>query len=165
MRPLLDELLRDPYYRKRAPKSAGREQYGDGVRHALETERRIAARPDYDGDGADRRDDSQRESLRGRRLLDLIVSGGGAHNPRDRGASGGAAAAGARRAVERFRRRCGRQRGDCVRDPGLRDVAKGAREPALGDGREALRVIGKRYPDSHFIPVVSKFFPESEQTT
>jgi len=28
-RPLLDELLRDPYYRRRPPKSAGREQYGE----------------------------------------------------------------------------------------------------------------------------------------
>jgi anhydro-N-acetylmuramic acid kinase len=27
-RPLLDELLRDPYYRRKPPKSAGREQYG-----------------------------------------------------------------------------------------------------------------------------------------
>jgi anhydro-N-acetylmuramic acid kinase len=27
-KPLLDELLRDPYYRRRAPKSVGREQYG-----------------------------------------------------------------------------------------------------------------------------------------
>ena len=27
-RALLDDLLRDPYYRKKPPKSAGREQYG-----------------------------------------------------------------------------------------------------------------------------------------
>jgi len=80
-RELLDQLLRDPYYRKRAPKSAGREQYG-----AEFVERMKAS-------GAPLRDLiatatvltaatvalGVRGSVKG--SVDLIASGGGVHNP------------------------------------------------------------------------------------
>jgi anhydro-N-acetylmuramic acid kinase len=81
VRPLLDELLRDPYYRRRPPKSAGREQYGaEFVARLKQT-------------GAPLRDliatatalTAATVSLAVREFvegpLDLIVSGGGAHNP------------------------------------------------------------------------------------
>jgi anhydro-N-acetylmuramic acid kinase len=79
-RTLLDQLLADPYYRRRPPKSAGREQYGTAFLDRLKktglpiedlaatatvlTAATIAhaARP-FDAD-------------------DLIISGGGVHNPR-----------------------------------------------------------------------------------
>jgi anhydro-N-acetylmuramic acid kinase len=80
--PLLDELLADPYYRRRPPKSAGREQYGAAFVARLKK----AGLPARDlvatttvltaatialavGKFADR-------------STDLIVSGGGVHNPR-----------------------------------------------------------------------------------
>jgi anhydro-N-acetylmuramic acid kinase len=79
--PLLDELLADPYYRRRPPKSAGREQYGAAFGARLKK----AGLPARDlvatatvltaatialavGKFADR-------------PTDLIVSGGGVHNP------------------------------------------------------------------------------------
>ncbi len=75
---LLDELLSDPYYRAKPPKSAGREQYG----------REFLAR--MKGDPADLAATATVltaatiavgiRRLRGR-FDDLIVSGGGAHNP------------------------------------------------------------------------------------
>jgi anhydro-N-acetylmuramic acid kinase len=81
VRPLLEELLRDPYYRKRPPKSAGREQYGAefvnrmkqtraSLRDLIATATVLTAATIAKGvlsqvDGP----------------LDLIVSGGGAHNP------------------------------------------------------------------------------------
>ena len=78
MRRLLDELLEDPYYRRKPPKTAGREQYGREFVARLEgrpedliatatvlTAATIAA-------GI--------RQLRGE-YHDLIVSGGGAHNP------------------------------------------------------------------------------------
>ena len=43
-RALLDELLRDPYYRKRPPKSAGREQYGAEFVDAAESDRGVPLR-------------------------------------------------------------------------------------------------------------------------
>jgi anhydro-N-acetylmuramic acid kinase len=80
-RALLDELLRDPYYRKRPPKSAGREQYGAAFVDRMKRSGRslrdlvttatvltaatiaVGVRKVYSGSA------------------DLIVSGGGAHNP------------------------------------------------------------------------------------
>jgi anhydro-N-acetylmuramic acid kinase len=79
-RALLDELLRDPYYRRRSPKSAGREQYG--AHFVARMKRSGSSLPDLIAtatvltaatvaigigpvDGA----------------TDLIVSGGGVHNP------------------------------------------------------------------------------------
>src|SRR5205823_190873 len=80
-RTLLDELLRDPYYRARPPKSAGREQYGaefvermkrsgrplrDLVTTATVLTAATIAMAVGGPDGGP---------------ADLIVSGGGAHNP------------------------------------------------------------------------------------
>src|SRR3954451_10768351 len=81
VRPLLDELLRDPYYRKRAPKSAGREQYGAEfiarlkqsgalLRDLITTATVLTAATIAKG---------VLTCVKG--PLDLIVSGGGAHNP------------------------------------------------------------------------------------
>jgi anhydro-N-acetylmuramic acid kinase len=81
VRPLLDELLRDPYYRRRPPKSAGREQYGAEFVVRMQDS------------GAPLQDlittatvltaatiaQSVCATVEG--PLDLIVSGGGAHNP------------------------------------------------------------------------------------
>ena len=80
-RALLDELLRDPYYRRKPPKSAGREQYG------AEFVARLKAT------GAPLRDliatatvlTAATIAIAVRRAVsrpaELIVSGGGVHNP------------------------------------------------------------------------------------
>lgn len=81
-RALLDELLRDPYYRKRPPKSAGREQYGVEfvtrmkqtglpLRDLVATATALTAATIAAG---------IRTAHSG--PADLIVSGGGSHNPR-----------------------------------------------------------------------------------
>jgi anhydro-N-acetylmuramic acid kinase len=75
---LLDELLRDPYYRSRPPKSAGREQYGAAfvgrlkatklpLRDLIATATVLTAATIAMGIGG--------------RGGDLIISGGGVHNP------------------------------------------------------------------------------------
>ena len=78
---LLDDLLRDPYYRRRPPKSAGREQYGaefvtrmkaSGVSlRDLITTATVLTAATIAG--------SVRKWVNGR--TDLIASGGGVHNP------------------------------------------------------------------------------------
>jgi anhydro-N-acetylmuramic acid kinase len=76
-RPLLDQLLRDPYYRQKPPKSAGREQYGAAfvarlkgaklpLRDLISTATVLTAATIALGIG--------------NRSVDLIVSGGGVHN-------------------------------------------------------------------------------------
>jgi anhydro-N-acetylmuramic acid kinase len=81
VRALLDELLRDAYYRKRPPKSAGREQYGAEfvarmkrsgapLRDLITTATVLTAATIALGVNS---------VVKG--SLDLIVSGGGAHNP------------------------------------------------------------------------------------
>jgi anhydro-N-acetylmuramic acid kinase len=83
VRELLDGLLSDPYYRQRPPKSAGREQYGaefvarmkesgQPVRDLIATATALTATTITH---AVRR-------AAGEGPADLIVSGGGAHNPR-----------------------------------------------------------------------------------
>ena len=85
---LLDELLADPYFRRRPPKTAGREQYGEAyANHLLAWGRKHNARP------ADLVrtatlvtalsivDAFHRWILPRARIEQLIVSGGGAHNP------------------------------------------------------------------------------------
>jgi anhydro-N-acetylmuramic acid kinase len=80
-RALLDELLADPYYRRRPPKSAGREQYGAEfvarlkkaglpMRDLMATATVLTAATVAMGVGNS-----------GGEGTDLIVSGGGVHNP------------------------------------------------------------------------------------
>jgi anhydro-N-acetylmuramic acid kinase len=80
-RALLDELLRDRYYRQRPPKSAGREQYGAEfveklkrsglpLRDLIATATALTAATIAKGVG-----------LIHSGAADLIVSGGGSHNP------------------------------------------------------------------------------------
>jgi anhydro-N-acetylmuramic acid kinase len=77
-RALLDDLLRDPYYHRRPPKSAGREQYGIefierlkrsgvGLRDLVTTATVLTAATIAMGVGPE--------------PCELIVSGGGVHNP------------------------------------------------------------------------------------
>ena len=85
---LLDELLADPYFRRPPPKTAGREQYGEAyAQHLISWGRKHTARP------ADLvrtatllaalsiADAFHRWVLPRARVDQLIVSGGGAHNP------------------------------------------------------------------------------------
>jgi anhydro-N-acetylmuramic acid kinase len=80
-RALLDELLRDAYYRKKPPKSAGREQYG--VEFVERMKQSGRALPDLIATAtvltATTIALAVSQTVRG--PLDLIVSGGGAHNP------------------------------------------------------------------------------------
>ena len=80
-RTLLDELLRDPYYRRKPPKSAGREQYGAEfiarlrqsgapLRDLVATATVLTAATIAMG---------VQRAVRGH--ADLIASGGGTHNP------------------------------------------------------------------------------------
>jgi len=85
---LADELLADPYFRRTPPKSAGREQYGEAyARRLLAWGRRYRARP---ADLARTAtvltalsivDAFHRWILPRAEVDQLIVSGGGAHNP------------------------------------------------------------------------------------
>jgi anhydro-N-acetylmuramic acid kinase len=80
-RPLLDRLLADPYYRRRPPKSAGREQYGaDFVARLRQSKRPL---PDLIATATALTAVTIANSIRqiGPPPADLIVSGGGAHNP------------------------------------------------------------------------------------
>jgi anhydro-N-acetylmuramic acid kinase len=81
-RELLAELMADPYYRRKPPKSAGREQFGAGfvermkksrapVRDLIATATVLTAATIAAGVGVVGKDQSG----------DLIVSGGGVHNP------------------------------------------------------------------------------------
>jgi anhydro-N-acetylmuramic acid kinase len=77
---LLEELLRDPYYRRPAPKSAGREQYGAEFVERLK--RSGAALPDLIATATVLTAATIAMGIGGvDRSTDLIVSGGGAHNP------------------------------------------------------------------------------------
>ena len=79
LKPLLDDLLADPYYRQKPPKTAGREQYGK------EFVARLRGRPE-DLVATATVLTAATVAMGVRRLKgayhDLIVSGGGAHNPR-----------------------------------------------------------------------------------
>ena len=79
---LLDELLRDPYYRRRPPKSAGREQYGKEFVARLTATG--ASLPDLIATATAFTAATVALGVRraGGRYHELIVSGGGAHNPR-----------------------------------------------------------------------------------
>ena len=78
---LLDELLRDPYYRRKAPKTAGREQYGSEFVACME-----ARLKELGGSFPDLVTTAALLTVRtiamaiGSEQGDLIVSGGGVHN-------------------------------------------------------------------------------------
>jgi anhydro-N-acetylmuramic acid kinase len=80
-RELLDDLLRDPYYRRRPPKSAGREQYGAEFVERLK--RTKFPLPDLISTAtvltAATIAAAIRRSVKG--PAEVIVSGGGVHNP------------------------------------------------------------------------------------
>jgi anhydro-N-acetylmuramic acid kinase len=80
-RPLLDDLLRDAYYRRRPPKSAGREQYG--VEFLARLRQSAAPLPDLIATATVLT--AATIALAIRRAVpgpaDLIASGGGTHNP------------------------------------------------------------------------------------
>lgn len=85
---VLDELLRDPYFAKQPPKTAGREQYGEKyVREILAHPEARAARPEDVIHTATILtalsivDAIRRHVLPQVKVAELIVSGGGAHNP------------------------------------------------------------------------------------
>ncbi|MBI1739222.1 MAG: anhydro-N-acetylmuramic acid kinase, partial [Acidobacteria bacterium] len=85
---LLRELLEDPYLRQRPPKSAGREQYGEPyAQRVLAWGRKNKARPEDLLRTATMLtaisivDALQRFVLKRIAVHDLIISGGGAHNP------------------------------------------------------------------------------------
>jgi anhydro-N-acetylmuramic acid kinase len=89
-RALLDELLADPYYRRQPPKSAGREQYGDEfvarlkksglpMRDLMATATVLTAATIAMGIRS--RPTGASAADQGVRPTDLIVSGGGVHNP------------------------------------------------------------------------------------
>ena len=82
-RPLLDSLARDPYYRRKPPKSAGREQYG--AEFVAQLKRSGAPLADLIATAtvltAVTIAMGVRQVLPERAQGDLIVSGGGVHNP------------------------------------------------------------------------------------
>ena len=82
-RPLLDQLLADPYYRRKPPKSAGREQYGaEFVTHLIETGLPLPALiATATVLTAATIALAVTTSVASYAPTDLIVSGGGAHNP------------------------------------------------------------------------------------
>jgi anhydro-N-acetylmuramic acid kinase len=86
IRPLLDRLLADPYFRHAPPKSAGREQYGRAYLSHLLRRARNARPADVLATATlltplSILDALNRHVFPRARVDDLIVSGGGAHNP------------------------------------------------------------------------------------
>ncbi len=79
-RALLDRLLADPYYRRKPPKSAGREQYGaEFTARLMETG---LALPDLIATATALTAATIARAAAPFAPAELIVSGGGAHNPR-----------------------------------------------------------------------------------
>jgi anhydro-N-acetylmuramic acid kinase len=81
-RALLDRLLRDPYYRRRPPKSAGREQYGAEFVERM----KASGRPPRDLIATATvltaaTIAASVNSVKQAAPIDLIASGGGVHNP------------------------------------------------------------------------------------
>ena len=82
VKPLFDELLADPYYRAKPPKSAGREQYGDAFVARMKASG--ARMEDLIATATVLTAATIAAGIRRfgpKRVDDLIVSGGGAHNP------------------------------------------------------------------------------------
>jgi len=78
-RKLLDELLSDAYYRRKPPKTAGREQYG--AEFIARMKRSGSPLPDLIATATVLTAATVAISARPYRAQELIVSGGGAHNP------------------------------------------------------------------------------------
>ena len=78
---LLDTLLRDPYYRRKPPKSAGREQYGAEFVARMKASKRSL--PDLIATATAFTARTIALAVRAHQTpsTDLIVSGGGVHNP------------------------------------------------------------------------------------
>ena len=79
-RALLDRLLADPYYRRRPPKSAGREQYG--AEFVARLQQTGLPPPDLIATATVLTAATVARAVAPYRPAELIVSGGGAHNPR-----------------------------------------------------------------------------------
>lgn len=79
-RPLLDRLLADPYYRQKPPKSAGREQYG--AEFVARLKRTGLPLPDLIATATVLTAATVARAVAPYGPDELIVSGGGAHNPR-----------------------------------------------------------------------------------
>ncbi|MBZ5577563.1 MAG: anhydro-N-acetylmuramic acid kinase [Acidobacteriia bacterium] len=81
-RKVLDDLLRDPYYRRRPPKSAGREQYG--VEFVARLKQRKIPPRDRIATATVLTAATIAHAVHSvsRAPADLIVSGGGVHNPK-----------------------------------------------------------------------------------
>ena len=78
-RPLLDQLLADPYYRRKPPKSAGREQYG--AEFVARLKQTCLPLPDLIATATVLTAATIAMAAAPFRPDELIVSGGGAHNP------------------------------------------------------------------------------------
>jgi anhydro-N-acetylmuramic acid kinase len=78
-RALLDRLLRDPYYRRKPPKSAGREQYGAEFVERMKTSG--LPLPDLIATATVLTAATVAMAVAPHRPAELIVSGGGVHNP------------------------------------------------------------------------------------
>jgi anhydro-N-acetylmuramic acid kinase len=78
-RSLLKELLRDPYYRAKPPKSAGREQYG--AEFVARLKRSGGPLEDLIATATLLTASTIAQAVAPHAPADLIVSGGGAHNP------------------------------------------------------------------------------------
>ena len=79
-RQLLDRLLGDPYYRRKPPKSAGREQYG--AEFAARLKQTGLPLPDLIATATVLTAATIAGGVAPYRAEEVIVSGGGAHNPR-----------------------------------------------------------------------------------
>jgi anhydro-N-acetylmuramic acid kinase len=80
-RGLLDELLRDPYYRRKPPKSAGREQYGIDFVKRMKRSGRPLADLVATATALTAATIAIGVQMVHEGPADLIVSGGGSHNP------------------------------------------------------------------------------------
>jgi anhydro-N-acetylmuramic acid kinase len=79
---LLDRLLGDPYYKRAAPKSAGREQYGEEFVARLKQSKLPLRDLIATATALTARSIALAVRMHQVRATDLIVSGGGTHNPR-----------------------------------------------------------------------------------
>lgn len=85
LQPLLEELLRAPYFKRRPPKTAGREEFGREYVNALLRRRGRASKPDLMATAAALTAQSIARALKsfvlpGSEYRDYIVSGGGSKN-------------------------------------------------------------------------------------